>query len=258
MKKYTMILCLCLLSLIVHADTENQGGYSSPFSSAISATLNSTITYANDGFSVIGFYLVPPTGGAVVFEVSNDGGTNWESVSIRSTTDDLWQNPISSASNYIGSISAVSHFRFRTSTAGSAPGSVIGQTGRQSSISEGVEFLAPPHRFGYLPVHVDASYSTTQTDTVIFTADSTRKFVMTDFYVIVSGAVDCSIRVFDESDSTGHYVFKAMVTLSNQQPSLVFDHSFTTPFISSADGNSWKITTTADCTVDLMAHGYQY
>ena len=176
---------------------------------------------------------------------------------MRSIDTDTVQAVITADGNFVGSISGLSQIRFRTSTGGSADGNIGGLKVRQVAVLELIEFGAAPHKFGYTPIHVDASYTDTQTDTVIFTADSDKYGAVTDFYIIVSGTTDCRIKVFDETDATGNYIFNAEIEVATNK-NFVYGHSFVTPYVTSAPGNSWKITTDAACDVDLIGHGYQF
>lgn len=257
MRKYSVLLVCLLLCLPVFGQgIFNQGGFSRSFSAVLGQNVNDEFMIENYGAGTIGFYAVPPTGGIVTFEISFDGD-NWEAVSIRSTTTDTWQSTIDTAGNYIGSISSTRFIRLRTSTAGSAPGSAGGAISQDVSIQEGIEFGAPPHRFGYLPIHVDGHYTTAQTATVIFTADAGKISAVTDFYIVVSGSTDCIVKIFDETDSSGNYIFYSAIEVATNK-NFTFGHSFVTPYVASAAGNSWKITTSADCDLDLIGHGYQF
>lgn len=218
---------------------------------------NDVVEFDNTlGYSTITARVTAPTGGEVCFEGTVDG-INWDGITLRSLKNDIFEQVTDNNSDFIGSISGLRKFRFRTCSAGSAVGTVMGRAMKEVSTLEGIEFGYPPHRFGYTPIHVDASYATAQTGTVIFTADSDKKSVVTDIYLVVSGTTDGNIKIFDETDATGNYLFKATVEVSTNK-NFVFSHNFSTPYISSAVGNSWKITTSADIEVDLIGHGYQY
>lgn len=224
-------------------------------SGTVSQTLNETLEFTNEGFGTILFYIDVPTGGAVTFQMAVD--STWESISLRSITNDIFGSVLTADGFYVGSVIGASKIRFLTSTGGSADGSVDGQFVRAVSMLEGIEFGNPPHRFGYAPIHVDAHYTTAQTGTVIFTPDSGKTSVVTDFYLVVSGSTDCNVKIFDETDSAGNYIFYADVEVATNK-NFVFGHSFVTPYVASAADNSWKITTDAACTVDLIGHGYQF
>jgi hypothetical protein len=250
-----LLVLVALYFVDVQSQTFVQGGQSENMQWALSQTLNDYTEFENRGFSTITFYLVVPTGGEITFQANLDGA--WENVSLRSIDNDVYQSVITSDGNFIGSIIGLPKIRFLTTVAGSAPGTVSGSVSRGVSILEGIEFGAPPHRFGYEPIHVDASFTSAQTATVLFTSDADKKGVVTDFYVVVSGTTDCRIKVFDETDTTGNYIFNAEVEVATNK-NFIFGHTFVTPYIQSAKGNSWKITTSADCDVDLIGHGYQF
>lgn len=219
--------------------------------------LNDTVEFDNvGGYSSIAFHCLAPTGGEVTFEATFDGA-NWEPVSMRSVTDDVFTNKTDDDSDFLGSISGARKFRWRTSTAGSAAGTVMGRAQRDAATLEGIEFGYPPHRFGFTPVHKDASYTTAQTGAAIWTPASGKKFVVTDLILNFHGATDANVKLFDETDSSGNYLYKANVDVSligGGQPQVI---SLKTPYVASADDNELKITTDADIDVDILLHGYE-
>jgi hypothetical protein len=231
------------------------GLQASPFNGVLSQTLNESTVFVNKGYATLTFYVTVPTGGAVTFEAAVNGV--WEKVSMRSIDADVYRSVIEEDGFYIGSITGLARIRLKTTTAGSAAGSIVGKFSRQVSVLEGIEFGPPPHRFGYTPIHVDASYTDTQTDTIIWTADSDKKGVVTDIMIIAYGSTDGQVRIFDETDSTGHYLFKGTLEVATNKNAII-SHAFVTPFIQSAVGNSIKITTSAAINIDLMGHGYQF
>jgi hypothetical protein len=275
MKKIVYVLILCILCVnatyglsseqianyiyngsVPGSEFIRVGGWDVSFSGVLSETVGDTTEYANKGYATLAFFIEVPPGGEIIFEASFDRIT-WESISIRSINNDIFQSKIISDGNFIGSIVGLPNIRFRTSSAGSDDGTITGVFARNVSVLEGIEFGNPPHRFGFTPIHVDASYTTQQTDTVIFTADADKFGVVTDFYIIVSGSTDCQMRIFDETDSSGNYIFKANVEVATNK-NFIFNHTFVTPYVTSAKGNSWKITTSAACDIDLIGHGYQF
>jgi len=111
------------------------------FSSTLSQTLNSSYTYINTiGYSHIGCRVVPPTGGIITFEGTFDG-TNWFSILFRSLESSIFTSSVSTTQDVIGSIIGLKSIRFRTSTAGTADGSVNGRVQSQLSIIEGIEHI---------------------------------------------------------------------------------------------------------------------
>lgn len=254
MKKILIALLLCVSYSIQAAYLPPV--YSEDFEGVVSQTLNDTVQFTNNGFNSIMVYIDVPTSGAVTFQMSHDGSI-WESISLRSINYDTIGSVFTQDGHYFGSIAGTTFIRFLTSTGGSVDGSVDGRLSREVAMLEGIEFGNPPHRFGYTPIHVDAQYATAQTGTVLFTADNGKYSVVTDFYVIVTGATDCTVKIFDETDSAGNYLFYANADVSAISV-FVFDHTFLTPYISSAAGNSWKLTTDANCEIFINGHGYQY
>ena len=207
------------------------------------------------GYSSIGFRCTVPTGGIVTFEGSFDDA-NWEPVSMRCVHDDIYTQSTDNGHDFIGSIAAMRKIRWRTSSAGSANGTVIGRAQRDSSTIEGIEFGYPPHRTGFTPVHKDSHYTTAQTGADIWTPSSDKKFVVTDLDIICGGTTDAVVTLFDETNSAGNIIFKGIIDVSNNKQ-FVFSKTFRTPFISSAANNDLKITTSAGITIDIIIHGYE-
>ncbi len=217
---------------------------------------NDSVVFSNtSGYSTIGFCCIPPTDGEVIFEGSFDG-INYESITLRGINSDVLSNTASTVDNYVGSIAGLRLFRARTSTVGSANGTIMGRGQRDAAIIETVEFDAPPHKFGYVPIHKNASYTDTQTNSVIWDVTSDKKFVITDLIITCSGNTDAQVKVFDETDSDGNYIFKGTIDVSNNKQ-FSFNHSFVTPFIADANNNSLKVTTSAGIDIDIVVHGYE-
>lgn len=218
-------------------------------------TLNDAFVLNNNGYSTITFHCTAPTGGVITFEGTIDG-VNWDTFTCRSITDDIYQNSTDDNSDFIGSIIGLKQLRFRTSTEGSANGTIKGMLLPNVAIIESQEFGFPPHRFGYTPIHKDGSYTTAQTGQAIWTPTTGKKFVITDLVIVVGGTTDGSIKIFDETDSSGNYIFKGTIDVSNNKQ-YSFNHAFKTPYLAMAVNNVLKITTSADMTVDVNVHGYE-
>ena len=275
MKSIALLACFaCLCFTAFGADTDSltqlgikgfddakQGFRNSPvdfleFGSTgnLGGNVNDAVTISVSGYSSIGFKATAPTGGIVCFEASFDGIT-FERVSMRSITDDVIESETNNGSNFVGSVSGARLFRWRTSSAGSAPGTIIGQVLGPVSTLEGQEFGPPPHRFGYAPIHADASYTTAQTNTVVYQVPVGYVGVATDIVIVISGTTDCQVKLFDETDSAGNYLFKGSIEVATKK-NFIFSHAFRTPFVFSGAGHALKITTSADCDLDFMGHGY--
>lgn len=229
------------------------------FSGVIDKTLDSVLELDNaECFATIAFYLVPPTGGRVRFEACFDGN-EWVPITLRGVNSDLLVQTADSADpvdNYLGSCAGTSKFRVKTIVAGSANGSISGRFTQAPCVIETIEFGYPPHKIGYDPVHKDASFTTTQTGTAIWTPASGKRAIITDMIIICGGVTDARVTIFDETNSSGNILFDGLIDVSNnKQYSL--NHSFRIPYKSSAANNSIKLTTTADIVIDIILHGYE-
>jgi hypothetical protein len=108
-------------------------------SATIEAALDSEFVYENIyGFSTIGFYLNPPTGGAVAFQGSFDG-INYFSIHLRGIENNLFISETDTAQNIIGSIAGLHSVKIKVISAGSNPGDITGRVQIQQAIIEGVE-----------------------------------------------------------------------------------------------------------------------
>lgn len=208
-----------------------------------------------DGNSTIGFRVVPPIGGTVIFEGSFNGIT-WEEISMRSIDNDLMSHSTDITSNFIGSISGLRKFRIRTSSAGSAAGTMTGKLQKAVAVLEGIEFGNPPHKFGFTPISKDGGWTSAQTGTTIWDPTTGNKFVLTDLILIIGGNTDGVVTIFDETNSTGNIIFKGTIDISNNRQ-FSFNHAFKVPKVSSAINNILKITMSTDMTVDVVVHGYE-
>jgi hypothetical protein len=217
--------------------------------------LNATVQVPNNGFQNIAFHFVPPTDGTVQFEATFDL-INWEPITLRGINSDTYTNKSSVEDDFIGSVTGARIFRFKTIVAGSVNGSAIGKLGYGTAILEGIEFGNPPHRFGFDPVHKDASFTNAETGTTLWQPASGKKFVVTDFLITASGATDGLIKIFDETDATGNYLYKGYVNVSAVGTTIIC-LPLRTPFVSSAVDNILKLTTDANIDVDIILHGYE-
>ena len=175
---------------------------------------------------------------------------------MRSINDDVFASSTTNGSDFIGSIAAVRSFRVRTSIAGSAAGSVVGRMQRDAAVLESIEFGYPPHRFGFTPVHKDASYTTAQTGVALWTPASGKRFIVTDGLITASGTTDATVSIFDDTDATGARLYRGYLNVSNIG-STVINIPLKTPFLSTAADNVLKLTTSAAIDVDIILGGYE-
>jgi hypothetical protein len=227
------------------------------FAGNLGQNLNDTFEFDNSGgYSTIALQITVPTGGVACFELTFDGLT-WVPITLRDVENDIYAQNTDDGTPFIGSIAGCKYFRVRTCSAGSAPGSVIGSASRGASILEGIEFGWPPHRFGFAPVHKDASFSSAQTGTALWTPASGNKYCVTDLTIVCGGVTDSVVTIFDQTDSSGNRLFKGAIDVVNNKQFL-HSQEFVTPYVASAADNVLKLTTSANITIDIMVHGYEF
>jgi len=225
------------------------------FSGTLPQTLGESFHIDNtDGFASIGFYVTPPIGGEVAFEGTFDG-SNWQSVTMRSVDTDEYVQKTTVAGDYVGSVSVMAAFRFRTSIGGSADGAVGGRFGIEASMLEGVEFSPRPDKFGGIDVHVDFSTIVQQTNAVVWDPGSSRRFVVTDCILFIHGVIDGTLSLFRDAATTGNYLMKGFMDPSVNAP-IIIPINLRTPFKGATVGHQLKVTTTSAINFDLSISGY--
>lgn len=223
------------------------------FSESIPAALNSTVEITvNYGHNSMAFYIIPPTGGKVMFEGTPDG-TNWAAITVREIGANGYTHQAATAAHFIGSISCMRKIRLKTITPGSAPGIITGKMVKGASTLEGAENNAAPHLFGYVPIHKDADFTGTQTGAAVWTPTSGKKFVVTDI-IFSTGSVTGSVTftLFDGTDIAGNRVMK-LRTGSNS----AISQRLKTPFVSAAAGNVLRYTSSGTAESTVLIHGYE-
>ena len=111
-------------------------------------------------------------------------------------------------------------------------------------------------RVNFTPVKKDFTYSTTQTNAVIWAPTSGKKFVVTDYTINIRnntlGAI--TLTIFDETNSAGNILYKA-----NFEAGTNYDNvcNFVTPFLSGALNRNLKITTSGALLISGFIQGYE-
>ena len=208
----------------------------------------------NGGLAGIMARLEPPTGGEITLEGTVDD-VNFDGFTLRSTQTDEFLSQIETPADMIGSIAGFRSIRFRTSVPGTATGIVEGRLIRSQNTLEGIEHLPPPHKIGHPPQHRDASFTTAQTNTVLWDPGAGKRFYVTDLIIAVSGNTDGTMTIFDETNVTGKRLWRGVLDPSNQF-GIYLHIPLGVPFASSGDGNKLRITTDANIAVDIVVHGY--
>lgn len=111
-------------------------------------------------------------------------------------------------------------------------------------------------RIDFTPIKKDFSFSSTQTNTVLWAPASGKKFVITDYAINIRNNTlgSISITIFDESNTSGNILYKA-----NFEAGTNYDNvcNFITSFQSSAVNRSLKITTSGGLMISGSLIGYE-
>ena len=210
----------------------------------------------NEKYNFLACHIVPPTGGKVKFYVSFDG-INYDTFQLRNTELDTYTNECTETADFIGSIAGARRLKFVTTEDGTEDGTLLGTLINQVATIESIEFGNPPHRFGFTPIHKDAQFTTTQTETSVWAPETGKKVCVTDLDIIVGGTTDGTISIFNGAgDTTGNRLFYGVIDVSNNK-NFVYSKNFKTPFIGTTDGVI-KITTSAAMSVSIILHGYEF
>lgn len=109
---------------------------------------------------------------------------------------------------------------------------------------------------GKLPIRKDFSYSSTQTNTVLWTPVSGKRYVVTDFILNIRnntlGAI--TLTIFDDTNVTGNILYKANFEAGSNYDAVC---NYVTAFISSAENKSLKITTSGGLMISGTIQGYE-
>jgi hypothetical protein len=205
--------------------------------------------------STIGFHLTMPAGARVEFEGTFDL-TNWTNVTFREIGQDGFRNHAHVDEDFIGSIAALRAVRWRVSEAGTAPGCVCGRIIDPPSTVEGIEHGNPPHQLGVAIWRAGIDVTGIATDQVVKAPTAVfhpRRLIITGYALSMSGTG--TIRIFDETNAADNWIFAGEVKSNDQ--SVISNHTFTPPFVTSAQGNSIKITTTGTPTIHGILTGYE-
>lgn len=222
----------------------------------IPAAVDSTFDLVNIfGFPTLGFRVIPPTGGEVQFQGSFDD-VNFSPITARRMSNDAYLQSTTLADNFIMSISSLKTIRFKVITGGSTTGTVIGRASSAMSVLEGIEHGNAPHSIGEIIDRRDASFSTSQTATPVWTPAAGKKFVITDYLLVISGNVDGRVTVFDETDVQGNRLINGFFDVSINAP-LSIVSNLRTPFMASAADDILRLTSTTALDVDISLNGYE-
>lgn len=207
------------------------------FDIVIPFALSSIVEVSNvEGYNSIGFHLKPPTGGKVVFEGSFDG-INFTPITVRELSSNGYVQASSIEEDYIGSVSALRSIRLKVVTAGTANGAIAGRITDNVSTIEGIEQGSAPHNFGYEIKKVSFEFLIPQTNAIILTPTSGKRWVITDLITSVDGIND--IVFFDETNIVVNHIIK--IRTGNER---IFNHPFRGVVKSAAINNILRVTST--------------
>jgi len=235
--------------VVSSSGTTNQFG---AFSGALSQTIGSTYEINVDGYNGVGFHLVPPTGGQIVFEGSFDG-VNWTAITVREIGANGYTQKSSVVEDYIGSVACLTKIRFRTSVGGSAPGSVGGRMTVPSNTLEGIEHGNPPHLIGYPCVVKSIFCSGSAYNTPVWVPAAGKKAVITDVHLSVDATA--VITLSDGAVSLNDWIIYSSVKVTAGD-SKIISENFRTPHVSHQSGGTVYITQTAGSVTGVL-HGYE-
>lgn len=207
-------------------------------------------------FAGIGFHLVVPPGGKVVFEGTFDD-TNWVAITFRSMGIDEFVNHAHYDEDFIGSIANLRQVRWRTTVAGTGPGSVHGRVIRSVNTLEGIEHGNPPHQIGQKIIRFGVDITAPVTGAELFVPNNVphdRRFVITGYQLSLSGTGE--VTIYDETDTSDNWIFAASVKV-NVAESEFISHNFGVPFVSTTSGNRVLATATNSAVVKGVFTGYE-
>lgn len=222
----------------------------------LNSSLNSFVEFDNqEGFVSLGVKVIIPSGGKVLIEGSFDG-VSFSPITFRSLDDDEYEQEIDHDQNLIGSINTLRKIRFRVISAGSSNGTIIGRASRILSILEGIEHSNAPHNQGFIPIRKNFHFTGQQTNSIIWTPTSDKKYIITDFIINLynPSVTATTVEIFDETNSSGNWLYKGTIAAGTTEH-IVSNFKF--PFVSSVIDNELKLTTSNGITVSGVLHGYE-
>ena len=222
------------------------------FAGVLNQALGSTYTIDCEGYNGIGFHLVPPTDGTVLFEGSFDD-TNWTPITYRQIGADGYTQKVSTTEDFIGSIACLKAIRFRVTVGGSAPGAVGGRMTVPSNVLEGIEHGNASHCIGYTVQAKTISINTAGTDQPIWIPSPGKKPVISDIHFTVDG--NSTVTISDGPIVTGDYLVKGTFKSVAGQSQFV-PVSFRLPHVSHHNGTIYISQSDASAISGVM-HGYE-
>lgn len=109
---------------------------------------------------------------------------------------------------------------------------------------------------GKIPVRKDFSYTSSQTNTIIWTPASGKRYIVTDFILNIrnNSLAAITLTIFDETNAAGNILYKANFESGTNYDAVC---NYVTAFISNAENRSLKITTSGNLMISGTIQGYE-
>lgn len=111
-------------------------------------------------------------------------------------------------------------------------------------------------RLEFTPVRKDFTFTNTQTNTIIWTPATGKKYVVTDLSMNIRNSTlgALTVTLFDDTNGVGNILYKANFEAGSNFDSI---SNFITSFVSGAINRSLKITTSGNLMISGTLQGYE-
>lgn len=232
----------------------------------LGTAVNSASTFNVDGANAVTLAIATTTTGTFIIEGTADN-TNWLSLEVFDGAQDIWvsgTNITPTAGRVYQVLSqGYRQIRLRTVTTLGATVSHFITLSMGNQFLGGIDTGPAPHNFGYLPIHRDGEYSTTQTGAALWTPASGKKFVVTDFTISTGGTTAGIVTLWQGASADTTYnvgtdpaIFRGeFAPTANSKPGVV--KTLTNPYVSTTADHILRVTTSAAMTVYIQVNGYE-
>ena len=224
------------------------------FDGTWASTLNSTLTLPTNGASSLGFHLDPAENSTVVFEGSWDDD-HWTDITMRQMGAHGYASYTSEHEDWIGSCSAFSSIRMRTTTAGTGSHVAFGKFTRNPSTLEGIEHGNQPHRIGASVQAKTINFDAGGNNQAAWTPASGHRLVISDIHYTVTDATTV-VTFSDGSLAQALYVQHGHYKPPSNE-SVQVNISFALPHVMSAINRPLMFSQTGKASVIGVVHGYE-
>jgi hypothetical protein len=242
-------------------------GFSHRYNPAnLGTAVNSVSAIEVEGGNTMSFGIGTTTTGTFIFEGTTDA-TNWLSVEVFDAGLDMWvsgQNITPTLGKvYHLSVGGYRQIRIRTTAILGATVAHTCNVSASQQLLAGIDTGAAPHNFGYLIVHRDGEYTTTQTGAALWTPTTGKKFAVSDISITTGGTTAGIVTVWQGASGDTTYTVGADPTLfrgefapsANSKPGAI--KSFNIPYLSTTIDHVLRVTTSAAMTVYIQVNGYE-